>query len=128
MCVLWSAALRLAYPLARFGPGIMTMAQDTATRPTGKVAKGKKPKSSHKDFLLFVICASKRPTLQENSWHSLSFLGPWAGPQAALEKWTDQNDHLLPGRKPRAPGEGVVVKHLCNHFLTHERLRVESGE
>ena len=56
------------------------------------------------------------------------FFGVWATPDAALEKWLDQRDDLLAGRKPRASGDGLTVRDLANRFLTAKRILADSGE
>ena len=38
--------------------------------------------------------------------------------KAALDKWLDQKDDLLAGRTPRASGDGLTIRDLCNRFLT----------
>jgi len=48
--------------------------------------------------------------------------------QAALERWLDQKDDLLAGRKPREKGDGLTVRELANAFLTSKRLQADSGE
>ena len=43
--------------------------------------------------------------------------------KVALELWLDRKEDLLAGRTPRAPGDGLTVRDLCNRFLS-----VKSGE
>jgi hypothetical protein len=49
--------------------------------------------------------------------------------QRALDLWLQPKDDLLTGRTPRPAGEkGITVADLCNHFLTHKKALLESGE
>jgi len=48
--------------------------------------------------------------------------------EAALQKWLDQKDALLAGRKPRAHVEGLTVGDLCNLWLDWKTGRVATGE
>jgi integrase len=58
----------------------------------------------------------------------MCYFGPWDDPQGALEKWLAWKDDLLAGRVPRPTGNGVTVATLCNHFLTHKKSLVDTGE
>jgi integrase len=48
--------------------------------------------------------------------------------KAALEKWLDAKDDLLAGRRPRATGDGLTVRDLCNRFLTNRQHKMQAGE
>jgi len=49
--------------------------------------------------------------------------------QAALDKWLDEKDDRLAGRKPRAKtGDELTVEDLCNHFMAFKDERLTSGE
>jgi integrase len=48
--------------------------------------------------------------------------------EAALQKWLDQKDALLAGRKPRSHVEGLTVGDLCNLWLDWKAARVATGE
>jgi len=48
--------------------------------------------------------------------------------EKALEKWLDQKDDLLAGRKPRTHVEGLTVGDLCNLWLDFKKARVDTGE
>lgn len=48
--------------------------------------------------------------------------------QAALERWLDQRDDLLAGRRPRVKSEGLTVADLCNRFLTTKKVMAEAEE
>jgi integrase len=47
---------------------------------------------------------------------------------AALQLWLEQRDDLLAGRTPPENREDLDVASLCNQFLTHKNLLVESDE
>src|SRR5262245_37165181 len=46
----------------------------------------------------------------------------------ALERYQAQKDDLYAGRTPRAPGDGLTVADLCNHFLTAKLRKRTAGE
>ncbi|MCY2990880.1 MAG: hypothetical protein NTY19_23840 [Planctomycetota bacterium] len=48
--------------------------------------------------------------------------------EAALERWLDQKDDLLAGRKPRGKVDALSVEQLANAFLGAKKARVISGE
>jgi integrase len=58
----------------------------------------------------------------------IHYFGPWADPDAALNKYLAEKDALHAGRKPRQDTDGLTVKELCNQFLNAKRALVESGE
>jgi integrase len=56
----------------------------------------------------------------------LHYFGPWNDPDGALNRYLDQKDALLAGRKPKQAGN--TLADLLNAFLYSKSLRVESGE
>lgn len=54
--------------------------------------------------------------------------GPWADPQAALDKWLAQRDDLLAGREPKPNGDGLTVDALVQQFLETKYNLVKAGE
>ena len=48
--------------------------------------------------------------------------------EAALERWLDQKDDLLAGRKPRGKVDALTVGDLCNRWLEAKQARVRTGE
>ncbi len=48
--------------------------------------------------------------------------------EAALALWLEQRDELLASREPRSKQQdGLTVRELCNHFLTHKQSRADAG-
>ena len=61
----------------------------------------------------------------------LYFFGVWDDPDAALERYLRVATDLHAGREPRPPtlsADAVTVKQLCNHYLTYQHRRSQSGE
>jgi integrase len=48
--------------------------------------------------------------------------------EAALQKWLDQKDELLAGRKPRVKTDNRSIEDLCNLYLEAKRIKRLSGE
>lgn len=48
--------------------------------------------------------------------------------EAATKKFDDEKDDLYAGRTPRATGDGLTVKDLCNRFLTAKTHALNAGE
>ena len=61
----------------------------------------------------------------------LHFFGVWEDTDAALEKYLRVATDLHAGREPRSPtlsADAVTVKQICNHYLTYQHRRSQSGE
>ncbi|MGI6416181.1 MAG: tyrosine-type recombinase/integrase [Thermoguttaceae bacterium] len=60
----------------------------------------------------------------------LHYFGPWRDPDAALERWLDQRDDLMAGRRPRKKGDpdALTLADLVNRYLTAKKDAVASGE
>jgi hypothetical protein len=58
----------------------------------------------------------------------LHYFGPWADPQAALDKYLTEKDDLHAGHKPRPDAEGVTVKDAANDFLEAKQALVDTGD
>lgn len=89
-----------------------------------KIPSNGKPRKPRKDFPLFPHATGQWAKKVRGR---LVYFGPWADPQAALNKWLDQKEDLLAGRTPEK-GESLTVRDLVNRFLTSKKQRVESGE
>lgn len=92
---------------------------------TKVVGPPKKPRKPYPDFPLFPH-ATKRWAKKIRG--KLHYFGPWADPQAALKKYTEQRDDLHSGRTPRVSGEGLTLRDLANRFLTAKQQMVNTGE
>jgi integrase len=90
-----------------------------------RLAPLSKPAKPHKDFPLFPH-ATRRWAKKVRG--KFVFFGPWADPDAALEKWLAWKDDLLAGKTPRISGDGLTVKDLANRFLTAKTQKRDSGE
>ena len=95
------------------------MAKSTRKRPA------KKPAKPYPDSPLF---AHGNGQWAKKIRGKLHYFGPWADPDAALQKYLDQKDDLHAGRKPRVAGDGLTVKNLANRFLTAKKILVDGGE
>src|SRR5262249_32635822 len=56
------------------------------------------------------------------------YFGPWADPDAALEKYLEQKDALHAGRKPREESGAATVRDAANAFLNHKQAKLDAGE
>ena len=59
------------------------------------------------------------------------YFGKWADDpkgEVALVLWQEQKDDLLTGRTPRVPTDGLVVRDLCNRFLTAKQRQRDAGD
>lgn len=83
-----------------------------------------KPSKPHPDFPLFPHATGRWAKKIRGKFH---YFGPWADPDAALQKWLDQKDDLLAGRVPRS-GTGLTIRDLANHFLTAKRHLLDTAE
>jgi integrase len=100
-----------------------------AGKPAKPTVKGKpkngRPDKPYKDFPLY---AHSNGQWAKKVRGLTRLFGPWADPQAALDKWLEQKDDLLAGREPRVTGEGLTVESLVNQFLETKENLVDNGE
>lgn len=89
--------------------------------------KRQKPKKPHPDFPLFPHASGRWAKKVNGRFH---YFGTWEdGHQAALNRWLEQKDDLLAGRKPRSTNiNGVSVGDACNHYLASIDDKVRRGE
>jgi integrase len=97
-----------------------------------------RPKKPYPDFPLSPHASGK---WQKKIRGQVYYFGRWAnwvngklvrnpgdGWEAALALYKEQADDLHAGRTPRVKGDGLLVKNLCNHFLTSKLRKLEAGE
>ncbi len=81
----------------------------------------KKPKKPYASFPLY---AHNSGQWAKKLRGRVSYFGPWADPDAALEAYHCQ----LAGKTPSSKeGDGLTVRKLANHFLDQKQSEVESG-
>jgi integrase len=85
----------------------------------------KKPNKPYADFPLFPHATGRWAKKVRGRLH---YFGKWGDPQGALDKWLEQKDALLAGRKPRPKSDGATVRDLANAFLNAMRQRVDTRE
>lgn len=59
------------------------------------------------------------------------YFGKWADDpkgDSAIALWLDQKDELLAGRTPRISTEGLLIRDLCNRFLTAKEQQKDAGD
>jgi integrase len=88
-------------------------------------AKPGKPPKPSPDFPLYAHAAGYWAKKIRGKLH---YFGPWAEPDAALDKYVAQKDALHAGRKPRAESSGADVHELVNRFLNQKQSLVDAGE
>ena len=101
------------------------MSKSTTNRQPDKAGARKKP---HPDFPLFPHARGYWAKKVRGKLHYFGKVATDPQGAAALQKWLNEKDDLLAGRKPRANREGLTIKALLNHFLTAKQARVDSGE
>lgn len=86
-----------------------------------------KPRKPSPDFPL---CAHNSGLWCKKVRRKIYYFGPWDDPEGALQKWVDQKDDLLAGRKPRDKNVAaeLTIRDLVNNFLNTKRSRVENSE
>src|SRR5436190_13776319 len=84
-----------------------------------------KPDKPYPDFPLFPH-ATKRWAKKIRG--KMCYFGPWADPDAALQRYLNEKDELYAGRVPREKAEGFTLRDLCNRFLTSKRHLLDTSE
>jgi integrase len=100
------------------------MSKSTATAGARK-ANDSKPGKPYEGFPLFPHASGRWAKKVRQKLH---YFGKWSDPEAALNKWLDQKDDLLAGRKPRGARVGLTIKDLVNRFLSVKKQRLDNGE
>ncbi len=103
------------------------MANSTPSLHSRKAtSKSAKPAKPRKDWPLFPHATGRWAKKVRGRLH---YFGPWSDPNGALNRWLDQKDDLLAGRKPRAKAtsRSVSVSDGCNLYLDHIEAQVSKG-
>jgi hypothetical protein len=87
-----------------------------STSPVGS-GKAARPEKPSPDFPLFAHASGQWAKKIHGKMH---YLGLWADPQTALEKYLAEKDALLAGKKPRPDPEAATVKDVVNALLWHK--------
>ena len=90
-----------------------------------KTAKAGKPYPS---FPLWIHPSGRWCKKVRQKHHYFGYVADDLNGIKAMELWLADKDDLLAGRVPSRVTGGITVAELCNHFLTHKELLVESGE
>jgi integrase len=91
-----------------------------------KLAKSTKPQ---KPYPSFCLTAHNNGQWCKKIRGKVHFFGVWADPQAALDQYRRVAADLHAGKQPQMSTlspDGVTVKDVCNHYLTHQLHKVES--
>ena len=95
-------------------------------KPTSAKEKAKKPRP---DFPLFPHGNGWWAKKIRRKLHYFGKVDDDPQGERALERWNAEKDDLLPGRTPQPPAAArCSVRDLANHFLTHKKGLVDSGE
>ncbi len=97
----------------------MTKANSTAQ------ATPSKPSKPYPDFPLFAHATGRWAKKIRGRF---VYFGPWADPDAALQKYLAEKDSLHAGLTPTDTSEGLTVYALCARFLTTKKQMLETGE
>ena len=114
----------------------MSKATKTATVPKASLTpadtRPTKPAKPREDFPLFPHASGRWAKKVRGK---LEYFGKWSDDtkgERAIQKWLDDKDDLLAGRRPRPKGEdaaaGPTVKLICDAFLTDKKHKRENGE
>jgi hypothetical protein len=111
------------------------------SKSTGARRSRKAPDRPKKPYLEFPLYAHPLGYWAKKVRGKLHYFGRWGRIvdgkltrqegdtwREALDSYKAQIDDLQAGRTPRVAGDGMLVKDLCNRFLTAKQRKVESGE
>ena len=103
--------------------------QETVSKAKRKVkSRQEKPKKQLPDFPLFQHASGRWAKKVKGKLRYFGSVANDPKGAAALEKWREQRDDLLAGRKPRPRGVGLTVGELCDRFLGTKRQGIIRGD
>ena len=88
----------------------------------------RKPEKPHPDFPLFPHATGRWAKKVRGK---LVYFGKIEGDekgQAAHDRWLDQKDDLLAGRRPRTKNDDLTLEDLCNLFMERKEQLLNNGE
>jgi hypothetical protein len=87
--------------------------------PAGRARKSGRPNKPAKPSKHFPLTAHASGQWCKKILGKIHYFGKWDQPQAALERWLEEKDHLLAGLAPPAPANdvGLRVRDLVNQFM-----------
>jgi len=98
------------------------MAKSTTSR---KKSKPRKPSKPSPDFPLFAHNSGRWCKKVNGKFH---YFGKWDDPQAAIQRWLREKDHILAGQVPPKDNDSLTVRELSNEFCTHKSHLLKSGD
>jgi len=99
------------------------MPKSTASGHNRKAAK------PPKDFPLWKHPSGRWCRKIKGKFHYFGKVANDPNGDAAIDRWNDEKDDLLAGRKPRRKNQaGLTVHGLCNHFMHHKTQLRDAGE
>ena len=94
-------------------------------------AKHKKPRKPSKPHPSFPLTAHNNGQWCKKIRGKVHFFGVWSDPQGSLDNYLRIAADLHAGRQPQQATlslDVMTVKDVCNHYLTHQKHKVDSGE
>lgn len=84
-----------------------------------------KPAKPHPDYPLFPHATGRWAKKVRGD---MKYFGPWNDPDGALNRWLEQKDDLLAGRRPRPKETGLTLKGLFDRYMTAQETKRDGGE
>ena len=97
-------------------------------RNSSRKRDSKKPAKPRPDFPLFPHATGRWCKKIKGKFVYFGKVADDPNGETALNKWLDEKDDLLAGRRPRKKTGALTVRELLNKFLNSKRLAAETGE
>ncbi len=118
-----------AKPFTQGADAVTNSKRSSADLEAGQQSKAAKPQKPAKPYEGFPLFPHDTKRWAKKIRGKLYYFGPWADPEAALQKYLDQRDDLFAGRTPRATQDDrLTLRDVCNAFLDFKDHKVECGE